>query len=101
MAKSKNAAKGKDTKKEKAEEVTVVPELRDEAGNLFKLKGKDFPKTKEGRIAWCDYQIARWQEKKLAVEKRDDPAAKKLAKLEKLKKQLSDLEKEIEEEASE
>lgn len=80
--------------------LTENPAFRDEGGNLFKLRPTDFPKTREGRVGWCDYQIEKWTDKKAQVEKQADPKARKLAKLEKLKAKLAELEAELEEEAS-
>ena len=81
-------------------EVSAIPEIRDAEGRLLKLKGKDFPKSKEGKLAFCDYQIARWDDKKKDVEAKYDPKKKKLRKLEKLQAQLAKLEAEIASEAA-
>jgi hypothetical protein len=88
----------KTTVKGKKVEATVLPELRDGEGNLLKLKGSQFPKTKEGKQLFCDYQIARWQDRKVRLEKAMDPAAKKVAKMERLRKQLAILEEEAKKE---
>jgi len=90
--------KNKADKKKEAETrepVTEVPEFRDAAGNLFKYTRRDFPKSKEGSLGWCDYQIQNWTERKKQVELRGDPKKRKLDKLQKLREQLAELEKEL------
>jgi len=89
------AKNNKVAKKEKAKDTRPVPEIRDKEGNLLKLKPKDFPKSREGKVAYCDYQIARWGEKKVKAERAADPKARKKAKVEKLKAMLEKLEKEL------
>jgi len=92
MAKSKQG----EVKKEEVE-VKELPEIRDGEGNLFKLKRTDFPNGKEGNVAWCDYQIERWTEKKEKAIKAGDPRQKKLDKLQKLEEQMEQLKKELSE----
>jgi len=89
-------AKGKkDEKKEEKKEKVELPEIRDKEGNLFKLKRTDFPMGKEGNVAWCQYQIERWTEKKEKAEKSGDPKQKKLDKLARLEKAMEDLKAEL------
>jgi hypothetical protein len=97
MAKGKEAEKSGEKKEPKVKkpEATKVPDLKDKKGNLLKLRPSDFPRSKEGRMAFCDYQIAKWTDKKDKYSKGDDPRAQKLAKLEKLKQKLDELEKEL------
>ena len=59
------------------------------------LKQGNFPRSKIGRLAYCDYQIEKWKIKKLTVEARMDPLAKKRKKREKLMDQLKKLEEEL------
>lgn len=97
MAATAKAAKPKKAKKPpKPKDDRPVPGFFDEEGKLRKLKGKDFPATREGRMAYCDYQVERWKLKRVAAEKRGDPLARKKAKVEKYKKLLAELEAEIE-----
>lgn len=74
--------------------VTVIPEFRGKDGALLKLKGRMFPKTKDGKIAFCDYQIARWQSKKDSIAAKSDPATKAIRKIAALKAKLALLEEE-------
>lgn len=80
---------------EEHEAVTEVPEFYDEDGVLKRLKGSDFPKSTEGRMAHCDYQIEVIKAKKAKIAERDDPQAKLKRKLERYKKLISDLEDEL------
>jgi len=84
-----------DPGKPKKPVVTVIPDFVDKDGELKKLKSKMFPKTKEGKMAYCDYQIKRWEVKKVAVEKGTDPLEKKKRRIEKLKKTLAILDEEV------
>lgn len=86
---------GKKQKKPKTPRPTVLPELKDKDGNLRKLKGSAFPATPEGKALFCDYQIAKWTAKKVRVLAKKDPKAKKVAKIESLKKKLAALEAEV------
>jgi len=67
----------------------------DQNGKLLKVKGAAFPRTKDGRLAYCDYNIARWEARKVNVLKASDPLAKKRAKVEKIKATLLVLEAEL------
>lgn len=84
---------------EKPERATVVPTFFDPSGVLLKLRNRDFPKTKAGRMAFCDYNIERWKVRKVRVETQADPKQRKLKKIEKLKDMLAKLEAEVAEEA--
>lgn len=81
-------------------EPTAIPKFMDGAGKLLTLHGKDFPKTRDGRVAFCDYQIARWQAKKERVSISADPQARKLKKILRLKEMLAKLEQEVTSEVS-
>jgi len=96
-AEAKAAAKVKaDAKaKAKAEKERKLPEIKDSEGLLRKLKSSDFPKTKEGKMAYCDYNIEKWTVKKTAVEKGADPKTKKLKRREKLLSALKELDESI------
>ena len=72
-----------------------IPEFRDKDEQLKKLKASDFPKTKEGKLAYCDYNLERWKDKRKAVEKGLDPKAKKMKRREKLLAQLAALDEEL------
>jgi len=84
------------------EGATEVPKFFDEAGHLLKLKSRDFPRTKEGKMAYCDYQIERWKSRKQRVTVQADPRQRKLRKIEKLREMIEKLEAEVsaEEEAA-
>jgi hypothetical protein len=82
--KAEKSAKAKDTR--------PIPVFKDKDGALLKLRRKDFPKSKEGRMAFCDYQIARWADRKIRVGKQSDPNAKALKKFESYKKKMVELE---------
>lgn len=95
MAKKKSKGKATST------EPTEIPEFFDAEGQLKTLKRKDFPNSKDGQIAYCDYQVERWKVKKVAVEKRLDPLAKKKKRREKLMEQLEKLNAELEDSSEE
>lgn len=82
--------------------VTQIPEIFDEKGNLKSLKSKDFPRSKEGRIAFCEYRrqlylaaAQEWEKRKEEFVRADDPVFQKQRKVEKLKAQLLKLEQEL------
>jgi len=84
--------------KQKETQKTVeqqIPTIRDSKGVLKKLKSKDFPGTKEGRLAYCDYRIERWKVRKLVIEKQGDPLAKKKARLAKREAEVAKLKAEL------
>ena len=68
-----------------------VPAFRDNESNLFKLRRRDFPRNQEGRLAFCDYQVERWQDRKERLSKAADPNAKALKKLESMRKKMTEL----------
>jgi hypothetical protein len=91
--------KDKAEKKVKAPKVVKpdgpMPEIRDKDGELKTLKRNQFPKSAAGKMAYCDYQLARWTEKKDAIGKQVDPLKRKKAKKERLQKLLKQLEEEL------
>ena len=101
MAKEKTQTSGKVAPAEKTAKKPVVvdnrpiPAFKDSEGQLKKLRRTDFPKTKDGKIAFCDYQIARWEIKKVASAKTLDPMAKAKRRREKLLKRLAALDAEM------
>ena len=72
-----------------------MPDFLDAEGQLKKLKGSDFPKSKAGKMAFCDYNITKWTMKKKNIETGMDPAAKAKKRREKLLKQLATLDETI------
>ena len=78
-------------------EITEIPTFFDSEDQLRKLKAKDFPKSKAGKLAYCDYMIEKWKIKKLTVEVKLDPLTKKRAKKKKLETELQRLIAELEE----
>ena len=80
-----------------ANAVTEIPAFKDAEGQLRKLRMKMFPRTKEGRMAYADLQIARWEEKKVAYAAGTDSKARKLKRVDRLKKKLAALEAELSE----
>lgn len=76
-------------------EVTEIPEIRDDEGYLLKLTRDEFPKSREGRIAYIDYQIAKLQDKREFLVAQDDPKMKAQKKMERLQRQLAQLEAEL------
>lgn len=84
-------------KQRDADRATTVPKFADASGALVltKLKGSDFPGTREGKLAYCDYQVLKWQDKKLSIAAKDDPVEKKRKKIADLKKKIALLEKEV------
>jgi len=73
-----------------------IPAIHDKKGKLLKLKRSEFPYSRTGIIAYCDYRIETWQLRKQEMLKKADPMAKKKTKLAKLQEQAKELEAEIE-----
>jgi hypothetical protein len=75
-----------------------IPQFKDDNGQLVmtKLKGKDFPKTREGRIAYCEFQSMKWLHKGELEAGKGDPTQKKINKINKLKQMIELLQKEVE-----
>lgn len=80
---------------EEDEEVTDVPAFLDKDDVLVPLKKMNFPKTLEGRKAFCDYNIEKWKLKKSKIEDDNDPKKKAKNKLARYKKMIATLEAEI------
>lgn len=55
----------------------------------------DFPRTKEGRLAFLDYQIAKIEWKRSRILNKGDDSAKRRAKYDKMKAAIEALEKEL------
>lgn len=79
-----------------------IPAIRDESGKLKALKSKDFPRSREGRQAFCLYRAeqykaaaADWEKRAEEIQRADDPTFQKQRKLERLKEQLAKLEAEL------
>jgi hypothetical protein len=96
---TKNVAEVKpateDTKTAEAK-VTVIPAFRDNDGILLELSKKDFPRSRDGKVAFLDYQIERLSEKKKALTEAVSPKQKAQSKMKKLQAQLAKLQAEIE-----
>lgn len=73
-----------------------IPVWRDASGAMVvtKLKGKDFPKTREGKVAYCRFQADKWTAKAERVATSADPEAKISKKIDKLTKMVALLQKE-------
>lgn len=67
----------------------AVPSWEVEDGKLTKLTRKDFPKTREGRVAFADYQVAVAQHRAEAVRARGDRTTQTIARI---KAQIAKLE---------
>lgn len=85
-----------------APEVREIPVLRDEKGNLRKLKSRDFPRNREGQQAFCEYKAlcfeqiaAEWRKRKEEIVRADDPKFQKQRKIERLQAMLAKLEQEV------
>ncbi len=76
-------------------EKKTIPDFRDADGKLLDLKAKDFPKTIEGELAYCNYQIAKWSERKKQIESASTPMYKMRLRREKLLAQIAMLDEEI------
>lgn len=74
--------KGKEDKKP---DEKPVPKWEVKNGKLTKLAREDFPKSPAGKVAWFDYMIAKWTNRKERYMLRNDPKAK-------AKRELDDLE---------
>jgi len=88
-------AKGKKKNRPAASEVTVIPAFYDKDKQLKTLKQGNFPHSRAGKMAYCDYQIEKWKVKRVIIETRTDPLSKKRKKREKLVEQLKKLEEEL------
>lgn len=82
--------------------VTEVPAFTDASGALKTLKSGEFPRTREGRVAFCDYRIAcfdrakqAWIDRKEEIARADDPEFQRQRKIDRLKEQLAKLEAEV------
>lgn len=82
-------------KKEKKKDERPVPKIWDEKGELKKLKRPDFPKTKAGKVAFCNYMIEKWKIKKAKAEKGRDPATRLKNKKQKLVEKLAEVQRQI------
>lgn len=79
----------KKAKKAKQTDERPIPGIKDEKGRILRLKPKDFPSTDEGKVAYFDYQIARWQDRKDKFARRNDPNAKLARQIESKEKALT------------
>ena len=70
---------------------TEIPKFKDETGAFFKLKGTDFPSSKEGKLAYCDYMIEKWKDKRQAVMDKDDPTKKNLRKIKDMESKIKEM----------
>jgi len=95
MAKAKKTAKTEKPAAESVEKKVEIPVFVDADGYLRKLRGADFPKSKAGKMAFCDYNVKKWEMKKVKVESGMDPLAKKKKRREKLLAKLEELDKEL------
>ena len=64
-------------------------------GELRKLKKQDFPKTKEGKVAFCNYMIEKWKAKRTQAEQGKDPTTKLFQRKNKLLAKLAEINKQI------
>ena len=75
---------------------TTLPEIKSPNGELRDLKKEDFPmKTKQGKIAFLDYQIVKLQEKKHIIQVGETPQGKLERRRKGLLKRLEALDKEL------
>ena len=102
MVEKKQMVEVKEEPKQKREQkervfASVLPKaIKDERGRVItKLRITDFPNTREGRVAWAEFQIAKWTEQRDRYKKFFGDAGKKAARLERLREQLAQLEKEL------
>jgi len=86
MSKNKGNAASSETK------VVNIPNFytNGKDGQTKKLDRHDFPKTKEGKSAFCDYMVAKWNWRKVVLNTKADPNAK-------LEKKKAELQKKIDE----
>lgn len=80
--------------------VTEIPQFKNADGTFASLKPKDFPRTREGRKALCQYRAAvydsiskEWLKKAEDIDHQDDPKHLRQRRIEKLRAQLAALEK--------
>lgn len=66
-----------------------IPEFTDSKGTLIPLKRSEFPKTREGRMAFCDYNVEKWMRMRVQAEKGPDSNKKK----DRLEKKLAAMQK--------
>lgn len=82
-------------KKEKANVLQIPSFTHGEGGKLRKLSNKDFPKTRAGRLAYCDYRIKKWETRKKVIAERGDPKTKLEKKKQLLAEKLEAVNKEL------
>ena len=83
-------------KSEPKKTLKAIPEWKDDDGKLLKLKRADFPYTRDGIIAYCDYRIEYWKIRKQDMLKKADPLDKVMRKREKLIKALKEIDVQLE-----
>ena len=74
-----------------------IPKTRDAKGHLLKLTAADFPTTLDGKIAFCEYQIIKWSDRRAELQELKTPAGRVQAKLLRLRRQAAELERELKE----
>ncbi len=92
---AKKVETAKKSKKVESAVVKEIPIFYDKDEQLRTLKTAHFPKSRAGRMAYCDFQIEKWKVKRIIIETRTDPLAKKRKKREKLLAVLKKLEEEL------
>ncbi len=89
--KTETTPKDEETKKG----LKAVPVWKDKNGNLLKLKRASFPYNKAGNLAYCDYRIEYWKQKKIDFAAKGDPLTKLDKKRKKLMEQLMEVNQKI------
>ena len=92
MAKSKN---NETTNGKEVARPVAVPAIRGKDGSLLTLKRKDFPASKEGKIAYFKYQSEKYLDMAKAVVEGTDPIKKKERKIQQMRERLARLENEV------
>jgi len=83
-------------KTENLQKTKNVPKWKNDDGTLIKLGRKDFPYSIAGNLAYCDFRIAYWQQKKQEILKKHDPQTKIQKKKERLEAQLAEINAKLE-----
>lgn len=60
------------------------------------VKYTDFPKTPEGRLAFCDWKIECWKDRKASLTEKADPIAVLKRQRDKLEQKMKKLQEELE-----
>lgn len=94
-SKSKGSDKKDDETKKRPKDTRPIPVFFGADKGLVKHTKKDFPKTRAGKLAFCDYMVAVYQQRKVEIAAKSDPKKRLKARLEKAQAKVAQLQKEL------